>query len=857
MQPRSSSAKSEDEVDQRFIEALRTQSPKSSLRQLNMDMLFNGTLYARGADINWSEDDPDVGVFSYVDPATQDLIIQDVTHARKEKTGTGEVAKGGGKVTLVSGSDVKDKKGNRIQFDEYIISPDMRYVLFLSDRVKQWRYSSHYNVWLFDVAAKKAAAISADGVGKLSMPPTISNVKFAPSSAPRGSPARTPPSLAFVSQNDIYFLPSPDHAPVRITNSGATEIFNGVPDWVYEEEVFSSDSAMWFSPDGTKLAYLSFDERDVPTFDFPIYNPSHWFPAQTTPYTEKTKMKYPKPGYPNPVVSAHVVDVGDIKEISAEQGAPSYNQISAAKLELHSPDPLVSAFAMDLDVDNALAGSREKRSARLVTEVAWIGNSDLLLRESNRASDRARVLHFDLNKVRNVNSSSEAHLVGDVVRRISTVKENGWIEVAQTIRPLGNTGAYLEVMPTAQGYRQLALFASATSADPVFLTQGKWEIDGNIKHVDIERKRVYFIAAHPLPSERHLFYVALPDAKQLSTYRAQDPIPLTDTSTGGWNTVSFDPKGAYYLLSSQSPDDPPARRVIGVDDRAFNYVLEDNRALRRISAEYVMPTKLYYNITTPSGANISVSELRPHDFDASGRNSYPVLVNVYGGPNSQMVQQKWQRSDWHQYVACEMGYLVATIDGRGTGFKGRLNRNPVTTRLGDVESLDVTEAAHQLSRLPYVDERRIGIWGWSYGGYLTSKVIERDSGVFNLGMSVAPVTSWRFYDSIYTERYMKLPTDNMQGYEKSGLHATDGFKHSHFLIAQGSADDNVHFQNSAHLLDMLTGAKVRGFRFRMFTDSDHSISMRGAYQELHEYLLSFLSEKWGPGGKRRFRLKDT
>ena len=727
----------------------------------------------------------------------------------------------------------------------------MGYILLLSDKLKQWRHSSHFNVWLYSVADRRATAVGADGGPTI--PPLISNVKFTP--APRGS--RAPPSLAFVSQNDLYFLPAPGSQPIRITDDGAESIFNAVPDWVYEEEVFSGDSAMWFSPDGSKLAYLRFDETDVPIFEFPIYNANKWSAGQTAPYLKTTKMKYPKPGYPNPIVRVHVVDLKYLKQLQASAGSASASSVLAAKLELHPPGVDSSASEADQEVDQALAGDEKRRKERLVTEVVWVDESNLLVRESSRASDRARVIHYDFVKTPIVASGGkERELEGKAVRRISTKETGGWIEVAQTVRPLNTTGAYLEILPSASGFRHIAIFSSADAGEPVFITDGQWEVDGDIKHVDLERKRVYFVAAHPLPAERHVFYAEIPDLRSLSSFRPKSPVVLSDLQQGGWNDVSFDPKGAYYLLSHTSPNQVPSDRIIGIADPSFEHVLEDNRDLARRSAEFVMPTEIYYNVTTVNGTVISVKELRPHDFDASGRTHYPVLVNVYGGPNSQMVQEKWNRGNWHQYVACEMGYLVITIDGRGTGFRGRDYRKPVTNQLGTVEATDVSAAAAQLARLPYVDARRIGIWGWSFGGYLTAKVIERDAGVFNLGMSVAPVTSWRFYDSIYTERYMNVPGLNTQGYSDSGVHPTDGFRHAHFLLAQGSADDNVHFENSAHLLDMLTAAKVRGFRFRMFTDSDHSIGMRGAYQELHEFLLSFLSEKWGPGGKRRFRLKS-
>jgi dipeptidyl aminopeptidase B len=301
----------------------------------------------------------------------------------------------------------------------------------MSLTVQQWRWSSHYNLWLFDVVAKRVISVSAEGGP--STPPLISNVAFAP--AKRGSTA--PPSLAFVSKNDLYFLPSPTSSPIRITFDGAETVFNAVPDWVYEEEVFGSDSAMWFSPDGSKLAYLHFDETKVPIYDFPIYNPDQGRPGQTTPYLKSTKMKYPKPGYPNPIVSVHVVDVKQLKGLSSP---PNANDVLEAKLELSAPGSSSSSSSSDdADVDDALAGSKEKRESRLITEVAWVSNDDLLVRESNRGSDRARVLHFNVpsssgSSAAKSSPTGERQLDGRVVRRISTVKEGGWIEVVSARR---------------------------------------------------------------------------------------------------------------------------------------------------------------------------------------------------------------------------------------------------------------------------------------------------------------------------------------------------------------------------------------------------------------------------------------
>lgn len=214
---------------------------------------------------------------------------------------------------------------------------------------------------------------------------------------------------------------------------------------------------------------------------------------------------------------------------------------------------------------------------------------------------------------------------------------------------------------------------------------------------------------------------------------------------------------------------------------------------------------------------LNMLEILPPGIDTSGHKKYPVLIRVYGGPGSQMVSNKFER-DWHSYLACEKKYIVVMVDGRGTGFKGRQLRNPVIDDLGHYEVIDQVKAGSEMIKRNYVDRSRIGIWGWSYGGYMTLKTLEADSGVFTLGMAVAPVTNWLYYDSIYTERYLSTPTDNAAGYQNSSIHNVTAFGNADFLWAHGSGDDNVHYSHTASLLDKLTQSKIRGWRFRMFTD---------------------------------------
>lgn len=824
------------------------------LMPLDMDTVFGGTLAPQTSDLTWSEEDPDEGVFSHVDWARRDIWLEDVTHARHQKMGTGKVAPFGGKSLMVEGKNVLDDKGKMLDWTSFKFSPDVKWVLFFSSETRQWRYSKKYRLWLHNIAAKKTVRLGAES-GKV---PKVSYAAWAP--RPHGASAAEAPGIAFVEDNNLYFVPRAGESPIKVTDDGAATIFNAVPDWVYEEEIFDSDSVMWFSPGGSKLVYLRLDETAVPVYKFPVYNPDPYRSGLTTPYPKMTKMKYPKPGYPNPIVSVKMIDLDEIRQATSK-GAT----VRPTQFTLHSP--MSSKGKAANEVDKVLSGDAGVRE-RLVTEVKWVSDSELLVRETDRYSDVMRIVNFDLSAKAKANTAG-ADLVGEVVRRQDArADKSGWIRAAQTIEPLSHhnlsvgSTAYLDIVVSPDGFRHLAYFDTAASDQPVFLTSGTWEI-AELKHVDAKRGRAYFVAARPTPALRNIYYVELPDWKSSGSrgpatpppYTAKEPVALTDVSKPGSYDASFDPKGAYYVLDYKGPD-VPYQKVVGVDDPTFELVLEENKLLRQMSSQYVKPSNTFYQLVLNSTMHdgrrtvASVQEIRPHDFDASGATKYPVLVRVYGGPDSQLVDARWNRADWHQYVASTLGYIVVVVDGRGTGFKGQAYRAAVAGNLGDVEAQDVNQAAQLISTLPYVDENRLGLWGWSYGGYLTGKSVELERETFSLAVSVAPVTDWRFYDSVYTERYMKSLRNNSKGYDRAAIHVNGAFAKTKYLLMQGSADDNVHFSNSAHLLDLLTKAKVRGFRFRMFTDSAHSISVRGAYRELFEEMTAFLKQTWGPGGKR-------
>ncbi|KAG6889758.1 hypothetical protein C0995_014685 [Termitomyces sp. Mi166 len=659
-----------------------TVSYHTGSQKLSMDHIFNGTFTIDRKSVNWVPEAGD-GVFSLFEYG--DLKLVDL------KTNTTKV--------LVSSKDIKNEDGIQLSWFSWALSPDMKYILLKADYRKQWRWSNFGNYYVHSIAEKTTHPI---------IPPTHpSNTAYA-TWAPQGH------SIAYVTANDLYVLSTPTSSPIRVTSSGNASLFHGVPDWVYEEEIFSSDFALWWSPDATKLAFLVFDETNVNTYNFPIYNPTDDSDA-VIPYTSDVRMKYPKPGYNNPLVSVHVFDI-EQHLTDAALATVTGAEFSAAEntYELEWPD-------------------RHPKNDSVILEVAWVGNSSLIVKEVNRNADDGNVVLFDMN------NSLASWSQGKVVRKLGQKGEEGdrgWIDNDQTIRPLpanwtvGGAGAYLDIVPTPEGYNHIALFSPASSGVPRFLTSGSWEVTGGIKGIDVEKAMVYLEAANPSSIERHVYSVPLP--KDL-TFKTIEPTALTDSTKPAFYSTSFSPGAGYYLLNYQGPT-IPWQKII------------QNEWLTNVTMEYEAPTIVRSTIVSDgyvaetvrrrARIELNVQEIRPPRMDDSGRVKYPVLFRVYGGPSSQMVDLKFART-WHDYLACGLSYIIVTVDGRGTGFKGRHLRNPVKDNLGFYETIDQINAAKIWAAKEYVDRKRIGIWGWSYGGFMASKVVEANAGVHSLSMAIA------------------------------------------------------------------------------------------------------------------------
>ena len=350
------------------------------------------------------------------------------------------------------------------------------------------------------------------------------------------------------------------------------------------------------------------------------------------------------------------------------------------------------------------------------------------------------------------------------------------------------------------------------------ITSGEWEVT---ELLGIEGDRVYYLSTETSPLRRDLYTVRLDGRGKRRL-------------TGGDGTYRIAPsRGFRYFISYFSNVRTPNRVTLHRSDGRLVRTLEDNAALRTKLDELQVPVKEFFRFATSEGVELNGYMVRPNGFDSSRR--YPVLMTQYSGPGSQQAADRWTIG-WED-VLVQQGYIVACVDGRGTGFRGEEFKKCTYGELGKYETVDQIEAARYLASLPYVDPDRIGIYGWSYGGFMALNCILKGNDVFRAAIAVAPVTSWRFYDTIYTEIYHGLPQDNPSGYDdNSPIHFADRLK-GKLLIAHGTGDDNVHIQNT---YEMITKLVEYDKPFELYVYPDRNHGMGPSRHHLMERCIEFV-----------------
>lgn len=357
------------------------------------------------------------------------------------------------------------------------------------------------------------------------------------------------------------------------------------------------------------------------------------------------------------------------------------------------------------------------------------------------------------------------------------------------------------------------------------ITQGEWDVN-NFLGVDEENGLLYFTSFEESPMENQLYSINLDGTNKVRL-----------TQQTGWHSPSFSENFNYFINSFTTISAPPVFTV-NRSDGSLLRLLQDNAQLKQTISDFNYVKPEFFNITAEDGTILNGWMMKPADFDPS--NKYPLFMYVYGGPGSQTVTHRWNTFNgaWFQLLT-QMGYIVVSVDNRGTGGRGEEFKKLTYKQLGKFEASDQIEAARKLSERSYIDGKRIAIFGWSYGGYLSSLCLALGADVFDAAIAVAPVTTWRFYDTIYTERYMRTPQENPDGYDKnSPINHVENIKGA-YLLVHGSSDDNVHYQNAMEMAKELINADV-DFEMMIYPNYNHGIAGGNARLHLYRLMTDFL-----------------
>ena len=547
--------------------------------------------------------------------------------------------------------------------------------------------------------------------------------------------------LAYCKGNNLYIYSIASKQHTAITDDGEwNKIINGTSDWVYEEE-YGFTQAYAFSPDGSKIAYLRFDESAVPTFEMMRFDDKL--------YNKAYSFKYPKAGDSNSTVELWI-----------------YNIKSATKSRV--------------DVGSC--------TDQYIFNLSWTPTGELTFYRVNRLQNHFEVVLQRADGSQKViyNEQSDRYVERPNRSTVTFIDANRFVALEET----------------TTGWMHLYLH-SITKGRIGAITSGQWEVTS---FVGYDGKNIYYTSTERSELCRDLYSVRLNGkCKKLLT------------PEGGFNAIAPSVGMKYYIRTYTDAQTP---NIITVNNSKGVVIdtLADRRAA--VAAAGALARKEFRQFISERGDTLNYYIQFPENYDPA--KLYPVLLTQYSGPGSQSVRNRWG-ADWEDALT-KRGYIVACCDGRGTGFRGEQFKKCTYADLGRREYEDQISFARYLATLPYIDKNRIGIYGWSYGGFMALNCTLHGGGLFKMAIAVAPVTSWRYYDTIYTEIYNGLPQDNPRSYDDNSplSHAEKLHPRTNLLIIHGTADDNVHFQNSMEMCRRLNAAGKQ-YDMMVYPDQNHSM----------------------------------
>eukprot|EP00096_Caligus_rogercresseyi_P014387 TRINITY_DN689_c1_g1_i3.p1 TRINITY_DN689_c1_g1~~TRINITY_DN689_c1_g1_i3.p1 ORF type:complete len:850 (-),score=196.30 TRINITY_DN689_c1_g1_i3:804-3353(-) len=678
------------------------------------------------------------------------------------------------------------------------LSSDQKYLLIESNYHSLYRASSFAEYRILDLQKRSIEELKPNGSKDEHY--FVRLVSW----APKGN------ALVYVDMdNNIHYRASALAQDRLITNSGVDgKIFNGIPDWVFEEEIFESNSALWWSPDGTKLVWGTFNDTKVEAMILQAYgklspNPSPLY----FPYPKfEEPLRYPKVGTRNPSVSLWLAD---------------FNRDSGMTVR-HLPSP-------------SSLNPEEVHFSR----VTWIDSTRFAVDWMNRVQNRTVLSMCGVGDL-------------DCTEIFQRQQENGWIQSGYKVlfNPKENNIDFFTILPDDSSpflYRQIYRILGdkqvrITNSDADVVELISWNKSGFL----------YYTSTLPQRSTaRHFFRIWIPDDMDSMSGNPEclscsvPEMEYLKRPNCSFFDVKMSADGSFYILDCKGPI-VPWISVHQSKSLRFIASIESNKELEDIQSEFALPTIEFIRVPVPgSEQKANVKLIYPPGFDPkeAGSKRLPLLVEVYGGPGFLKVKEEWNYNEFYSYFSGSHEIVTAVIDPRGSGYQGDAWKFAQYRNLGQVEAHDVLHITSGLLRdYKFLDEGRTAIWGWSYGAFLTLKVLTGDeSGVFSCGASVAPVVDWRLYDTYYTERFMGLPyQDNEEGYNQSSVYWNiDRLREKKFFLMHGTKDDNVHFQQSLMLSATLEDKDIL-FRQQVYTDQNHGIHY--VRKHLYHTLTDFFVE---------------
>ncbi|KAH0950071.1 hypothetical protein HN011_006753 [Eciton burchellii] len=757
---------------------------------------------------------------------------------------------------IVSRSLMSNETFRRLNPVKFSLSPDHRYLLLAQNVKKLFRYSYLAQYVVYDVDTGECIALTPHP--EKDIHPYLLSAQW----TPRGH------GLVMVQDYDIYYRTGPmSNMGYRITNTAVPGILsNGVPDWLYEEEILHSAEAIWMSSDGHMMLYASFNDSLVEEMHI------SWFgEGNKALYPDIRSLRYPKPGTPNPSVRLYVADLVDPKNIHTK---------------MVKPPPII------------------EHGDHYFSTASWVSLTEVCITWLTRAQNLSVV---------SICKSPMWHC--QEIQRI-TGDGHGWVDTppeAPLFSPNGSN--YITISPVkdgSAGYYKHIIWVNALRKQEVPLTHGKFEVV-KILMWDQVNNTIYFIGIPFVrPGQRHLYRVSSIVPRLGSTLR-----PATCLTCNISSDITSDDRSEHRISSSnrknslinqnewhdryetqtdhnnneqhhqaretfskkdKSKDDniskhvePPCQYHNAIFPSAgFEYfvleclgpgvpivalyktempkprfivLLQNNTLLREKIESLALPQVKMFPVQISGGYNAQVKLYLPPGLREDEITRYPLVVQVFGAPGSQLVTEMF-KVDWNTYLSSRKNVIVAQIDGRGSGGQGYKLLHEVYYRLGSVEVADQLEVTEYLrDSLHFVDKRRVAVWGWSYGGFVAALVLAHpEQKVFQCGISVAPVVSWELYDSAYAERYMGLPnvTSNYKGYAESNVYdKVEYLRDKMFYLVHGTADDNVQFQQSMALARHLAKKSIL-FRQQVYPDVSHTLA--GVKGHLYLSMAQFLED---------------